>query len=141
VAPPRANEVCPEVEDYSTTRRSAIDFFQLRGLGDTQRLPGRAARLAEQFVIQNRSLLALLDIRIDRDFDGSDLHLLIRAGSAVGAIPLISPTTARPDYGLVVQPRFPWAGIGPMLAEMGWRISPTPLRLPLLRRSERRVPV
>jgi 5-methylcytosine-specific restriction endonuclease McrBC regulatory subunit McrC len=28
-----------------------------------------------------------------------------------------------------------------MLAEMGWRISPTPLRLPLLCRSERRVPV
>ena len=85
--------------------------------------------------------MALLDIRIDRDFDGNDLYLLIRAGSAVGAIPLISPTTARPDYGLVVQPRFPWAGIGPMLAEMGWRITPTPLRLPLLCRSERRVPV
>jgi hypothetical protein len=28
-----------------------------------------------------------------------------------------------------------------MLAEMGWRVSPTPLHLPLLRRSERRVPV
>ena len=59
----------------------------------------------------------------------------------MGAVPLVSPTTARLDYGLVVQPRFPWAGIGPMLAEMGWRISPSPLRLPLLHRSERRVPV
>ena len=85
--------------------------------------------------------MALLNVRIDRDYDGNDLHLLIQAGSAVGAIPLVSPTTARPDYGLVVQPRFPWAGIGPMLAEMGWRVSPTPLRLPLLRRSERRVPI
>ena len=66
---------------------------------------------------------------------------MIHSGSAVGAVPLISPTTARPDYGLVVQPRFPWPGIGPMLAEMGWRVSPAPLRLPLLRRSERRVPV
>jgi len=27
-----------------------------------------------------------------------------------------------------------------MLAEMGWLVSPTPLRLPLLKRSERRVP-
>jgi hypothetical protein len=141
VAPPRANEVCLEVEDHSIARRSAIDFFQLRRLGDPQTLAARAARLTEQFVAQNRSLMALLDVRIDRDYDGNDLHLLIQAGSAVGAIPLISPTTARPDYGLVVQPRFPWAGIGPMLAEMGWRVSPTPLRLPLLRRSERRVPV
>ncbi len=137
----RANEVCLEVEDHSISRRSAIDFFQLRRLGDPQTVAARAARRAEQFVVQNRSLMAMLDVRIDRDYDGSDLHLLIQAGSAVGAIPLISPTTARPDYGLVVQPRFPWAGIGPMLAEMGWRVSPTPLRLPLLRRSERGVPV
>jgi hypothetical protein len=110
-------------------------------LADPQTLAARAARLTEQFVAQNRSLMALLDVRIDRDYDGNDLHLLIQAGSAVGAIPLIAPSTARPDYGLIVQPRFPWAGIGPMLAEMGWRISPTPLRLPLLRRSERRVPI
>ncbi len=103
-------------------------------------LASRAARLAEQFVTQNRSLMALLDVRIDRDYDGSDVRLLIQAGNAVGAIPLISPITARLDYGLVVQPRFPWAGIGPMLAEMGWRVSPAPLQLPLLRRSERRVP-
>ncbi len=75
-----------------------------------------------------------------RDYDGSDVRLLIESSSAVGAIPLISPFTARPDYGLIVQPRFPWPGIGPMLAEMGWLISPTPLRLPLLKRSERRVP-
>jgi hypothetical protein len=85
--------------------------------------------------------MSLLDVRVERDYDGRDVQLLIQSGNAVGAIPLISPTTARPDYGLVVQPRFPWAGIGPMLAEMGWRVSPTPLRLPLLLRSERRVPV
>ncbi len=97
--------------------------------------------MSEQFIAQNRSLTALLDVRIERDYDGADLLLVIQAGSAVGAIPLISPTTARPDYGIVIQPRFPWAGIGPMLAEMGWRVSPTPLRLPLLRRSERRVPI
>jgi hypothetical protein len=130
-----------EIEDHSTSRQSAIDFFQLRRLGDPQTLAARAARLTEQFITQNRALLSLLDVRISRDYDGSDLHLIVQAGSAVGAIPLVSPTTARPDYGIVVQPRFPWAGIGPMLAEMGWRISPTPLRLPLLRRSERRVPV
>jgi McrBC 5-methylcytosine restriction system component len=138
---PRANEICLELEDHSIVRRSAIDFFQLRRTGDPQTMPARAARLAEQFVTQNRSLTSLLDVRIDRDYDGNDVRLLIQAGSAVGAIPLVSPTTARPDYGLVVQPRFPWPGIGPMLAEMGWRVSPTPLRLPLLRRSERRVPV
>jgi hypothetical protein len=140
IAIARACEVCLELDDHSIARRSAVDFFRLQGV-DPQTRAARATRLAEQFITQNRSLTALLDVRIDRDYDGSDVGLVIQAGSAVGAIPLISPTTARPDYGLVVQPRFPWAGIGPMLAEMGWRISPTPLRLPLLRRSERRVPI
>ncbi|HET9131038.1 MAG TPA: hypothetical protein VFO86_08830, partial [Terriglobia bacterium] len=128
------------LEDHSIIRPSAIDFFQLRKHGDPQTVAARAARLAEQFITQNRSLTALLDVRLERDYDGRDVRLVIQSGNSVGAIPLISPTTARPDYGLVVQPRFPWAGIGPMLAEMGWRIRPTPLKLPLLLRSERRVP-
>jgi hypothetical protein len=91
-------------------------------------------------VTQNRVPLALLGATIEHDYDGSDVFLSLRTGSSVGAVSLQSPTSARQDYGLVVQPRFPWAGIGPMLAEMGWRIVPAPLRLPLLKRSERRVP-
>jgi hypothetical protein len=138
VAPARVNDVCLEIEDHSATRRSAIEFFQVRKTSDP---PARAARLAEQFMRQNRASFALLDVRMEREYDGNEVTFVIQAGSAIGAVPLISPTTARPDYGLVVQPRFPWAGIGPMLAEMGWKISPLPLRLPLLRRSARRVPV
>ncbi len=133
-----ANEICLELQDHSTLRRSASDFFQLRGMRDPN---AQAARLADQFAQQNRALATRLDVRINQEYDGNDVQLVIHSGSAVGAIPLLSPTTARPDFGLVVQPRFPWPGIGPMLAEMGWKISPTPLRLPLLSRSERRVPV
>jgi hypothetical protein len=99
-----------------------------------------AARLAEQFQAQNRALLTLMDARIERLFDGNNVVLKIENGNAVGAIPLFSPTSAAPDYGLVVQPRFPWKGIGPMLIDMGWRVVPTPLKLPLLKRSERKVP-
>jgi hypothetical protein len=130
-------EICLEAPDHSVVRRSAVQFFQLRNSRDPQ---SQAARLADQFVKQNRLPLSLLDVSIERDYDGSGVFLSITTGSSVGAVPLLSPTTARPDYGLVVQPRFPWAGIGPMLAEMGWRIVPSPLRLPLLKRSERRVP-
>jgi hypothetical protein len=132
-----ADEVCLELEDHAVLQYSAIKFFKLGGTRDPH---VAAARMAEQFVAQNRGLLALLDVQVKREYDGSDVVLNIHSGSAIGAIPLMSPTSAQPDYGLVVQPRFPWAGIGPMLAEMGWRICPTPLRLPLLHRSERRVP-
>jgi McrBC 5-methylcytosine restriction system component len=84
--------------------------------------------------------MARLGVSVQRDFDGTDVRLRIVSSSQVGAVPLVSPQSAKPEYGLVVQPRFPWSGIGPMLAEMGWRVAPVPLRLPLLRRSERRVP-
>jgi hypothetical protein len=132
-----SEEICLEAMDHSVVRRSAVHFFRLRNSRDPQ---SQAARLAEQFVAQNRVPLSLLDVSMERDYDGSDVFLSITTRSSVGAVPLLSPTTGRRDYGLVVQPRFPWAGIGPMLAEMGWRIVPSPLRLPLLKRSERRVP-
>ena len=131
------NDVCLEVEDHSHTTKSAIALFASKFSADPA---AQAARLADQFIAQNAPLFKLLEIQIQRDYDGKDVLLRIDSGSCIGAVPLLSPLTARNDFGLVVQPRFPWAGIGPMLAEMGWLIGPTPLKLALLKRSERRVP-
>ncbi len=132
-----SRDICLELQDHTCVRRSAVEFFGTKGSIDPK---AQAARLADQFLTQNRAILETLHVTIRRDYDGSDVLLLVESGSAVGAVPLLSPYTSKPDYGLVVQPRFPWPGIGPMLAEMGWLVSPTPLRLPLLKRSERRVP-
>ena len=46
------------------------------------------------------------------------------AGGQVGAL----PTSGRPDYGLVIKPRFGWQGIGLMLGSMGWKVITIPLR-------------
>jgi len=132
-----SRDICLELQDHTTVTRSAVEFFAIRGVADPQ---PQAARLTDQFIIQNRALLQLIKVSVRRDYDGRDVLLVMDSGSAVGALPLLSPLTAKPDFGLVVQPRFPWSGIGPMLAEMGWLVSPSPLRLPLLKRSERRVP-
>ena len=132
-----ARDICLELQDHGRVTKSATELFGTKSSADPG---GLAARLSEQFIIQNAPLFNLLDVRVHRDYDGSEVLFHIESGSAIGAIPLISPLTRKPDFGLIIQPRFPWAGIGPMLAEMGWLISPTPLRLPLLRRSERRVP-
>jgi 5-methylcytosine-specific restriction endonuclease McrBC regulatory subunit McrC len=117
---------------------SAVEFFGTLNSANPQ---AQAARLAEQFIKQNLPVFQLLQVEAYRDYDGADVLLNIESHGAVGAVPLLSPLTARHELGLVVQPRFPWKGIGPMLAEMGWLISPLPLNLPLLRRSERRVPL
>ncbi|MDE3097210.1 MAG: hypothetical protein KGK07_14575 [Chloroflexota bacterium] len=68
------------------------------------------------------------------------MSLQFQATTKVGAVPLVSPTSGQIEYGLVVKPRFDWPGIGPMLSDMGWRVIPAPLALPLLPRSERNVP-
>lgn len=129
---------CLEATDNSVAMHNAVDFF---GVRNSSRDPNTmAARLVAQFEEQNRRITSLMDVRFDRVYDGRDVWLRVTTGNTVGAVPLYSPSSAVPDYGLVIQPRFPWPGIGPMLAEMGWRIAPVPLKLPLLRRSERKVP-
>ena len=132
-----ARDICIELQDNSTTTKSAVDFFAVTGGRNPE---SQAARLVDQFITQNKTLLETLDVSARRDYDGRDVLLHIESKNAVGAVPLISPYNARPDFGLVIQPRFPWLGIGPMLSAMGWMVVPTPLRLPLLKRSERKVP-
>jgi hypothetical protein len=132
-----AEEICLELTDHGAYRQPAARFFKVEGARDRN---AAAARLAQQFTEQNRGLLSLLDARAQTLFDGREVWIELHSGSSIGAIPLISPTSAQPDFGLVIQPRFPWSGLGPMLAEMGWKVVPSPLRLPALKRSERRVP-
>jgi len=134
----RSRDICLELHDHTRFVKPAAEFFGIRGSADPQ---SQAARLADQFIVQNRALLDLIKVSVQRDYDGRDVLLVLESGNVVGALPLLSPLTAKPDFGLIVQPRFPWSGIGPMLAEMGWLISPSPLKLPLLKRSERRVPL
>ncbi len=100
----------------------------------------QAARLAQQFITQNRGILNSFGVAADLHYDGTSLDLLLKSGTKIGALPLLSPTSGKPDYGLIIKPRFDWSGIGPMLAVMGWRVIPSPLKLPMLPRSERKIP-
>lgn len=103
-------------------------------------IEGQAARLAHQFLRQNEGVLRTFCADADVDFDGNEVYLKFVTKTRVGAVPLLSPTSGRPDIGLIVRPRFEWLGIGAMLGEMGWRVVPQPLKLPLLPGSERRIP-
>jgi hypothetical protein len=133
----RFEQRCFEALDSRTTRISAS--FLLRG--QPSRDPAsQIARLADQFVELNRNAFHELDLSVEPRYRNSNIDLDIRAGTRIGAIPLISPTSGRHDYGLVIRPRFDWPGIGPILGATGWRVIPSPLPMPSLPRSERRVP-
>ena len=129
--------VCLETRDSTVFRRQATFLVSASGGRDLQ---AQAARLANQFIQQNRGILSQFGVASEIGYDGSTVDVVFRTSTRVGAIPLLSPTSGRPDYGLIIQPRFGWQGIGPMLSEMGWRIIPQPLRLPLLPRSDRKIP-
>ena len=126
-----------ELQD-STTHRLEASFL----VGSVQgRFPERqSGLLAEQFIEANRSTFEAFEIDIHPHYDGRQLDLAIETHRQVGAIPLQSPTTGDPDYGLVVKPRFGWAGIGPTLARTGWRVTPTILERSALPKSDREIP-
>lgn len=126
-----------EMHDHGQTGISAETLIKGSVTRDSH---GQAARLAHQFLSQNRGILRDFGVLGQVGFDGSSVEIHLSAGNKVGAIPLLSPTSGRPDYGLVVKPRFGWQGIGPMLGTMGWKVLPSPLPLPLLPRSDRKVP-
>jgi McrBC 5-methylcytosine restriction system component len=137
VTPTQPEQRCFEALDSAITRISAL--FLLRG--QPSRDPSsQVARLADQFVELNRNAFRELDLSVEPHYRNSNIDLDIHAGTRIGAIPLISPTTGKHDYGLVIRPRFDWPGIGPILGAAGWRVIPSPLSMPSLPRSERRVP-
>lgn len=110
-------------------------------LADAGRDPaGLDARLADQFLNANRGLLADLGVTGSVAYDGSSVRIVFASTTTIGAVPLISPSTGRPDIALLIEPRFPWVGLGGLLGEMGWRVVPDILPLPLLPTSARSIP-
>ena len=100
----------------------------------------QTARLAAQFITDNRGILNDFGVTIETKYDGQRVSLLFSSSNYIGAAPLRSPTSGRVDYGLIIKPRFDWSGLGPMLSSMGWKIVPTALRLPLVPGTERKIP-
>jgi len=127
---------CIRCEDNSTVRKG-LDFI-VRG-GD-RRDPAPKARLGSQFIEQNRRVFDAFGVAAELQYDGRDLALAFRTGDTVGAMPLKSPVTGRCDYGMLIEPRFRWPGLGRMLGAMGWRVVPELLKLPQLPRSARHIP-
>ncbi len=98
------------------------------------------ARLGTQFIERNRATLREFEVEMHVNYEGRQVDLSITSGSKVGAFPLISPTSGRADFGVVIAPRFGWSGLGATLQQTGWKRLPELLSLPLLPTSERRVP-
>ena len=99
-----------------------------------------AEKRAEALLASNRGLLQDFGVSAVVTRRGGEPGIILQTSTRIGAIPLLSPVSGRPDFGLVVEPRFTWSSAGEMLAGTGFRIVPELLPLPNLPQSERRVP-
>ncbi len=113
----------------------------LAWLGGEGRDPAAVAELrASALVRANAGLLRDFGIEADvRRVAGASV-VSLRTSTRVGALPLLSPVTGRPDFGLVVEPRFAWSSIGEVLSTTGFKVVPTLMPLPDLPQSDRRIP-
>lgn len=109
----------------------------LGGGGERSRI---AERRAEAIIESNHGMLRDFGVSAAVVRRRGEPGILLRTSTTIGAIPLLSPVSGRPDFGLIVEPRFRWASAGEMLAGMGFRVVPELLPLPELPQSERRVP-
>ncbi len=126
-----------ELKD-SSSREIDASFLSIANLG---RDPNpRLANLGHQFKKANLGVLRDFGVECDISFSEKQVVLKLTSGTNVGAIPLVSPSTGRAEIGLIVQPRFGWSGVGSVLGVAGWKIVPQLLNLPLLPKSEKKIP-
>jgi hypothetical protein len=98
------------------------------------------ANMGNHFRKANAGVLKDFGVDCDLTFAEKRVALRFRTRSTVGAFPMISPSTGKPEIGLIVRPRFGWAGVGSVLGITGWKVVPELLMLPLLPKSERKIP-
>ncbi|MDD4335619.1 MAG: hypothetical protein PHY77_08445, partial [Desulfotomaculaceae bacterium] len=88
---------CFELNDSSILRLPAAFLIKGQVPRDPQ---SQAARLAKHFIQQNYGILSNMGISPGLDYDGNNVDIVIKAGTKIGAVPLLSPTSGRPDYGV-----------------------------------------
>ena len=95
---------------------------------------------AEAFLRLNEPALSLLDVRAELRSSNTGPQVVLLPGARAGAIPLRSGITAHVVGGLVIRPRFGWAGVGRVLSQIGWHAAPELVDLPMVPGSGREVP-
>ncbi len=108
---------------------------------DKRRVQELAQRRSEDFLRMNHGLLRDFGVRGQVGTAHGDIGLWLETDTHIGAMPLLSPATAKPDLGLVLEPRFTWRSTGDMLAGTGFRVTPEilPIRR-MVAQSDRLIP-
>jgi hypothetical protein len=119
---------------------SASDWLLEPGV-DKRKAGDLAQRRSENFLEMNRGVLNDFGIRGQLGGLRGNIGLWLETDTRIGALPLLSPSSAKPELGLVIEPRFSWSSAGDMLVGTGFRITPDILPLPrMVPNSDRQIP-
>lgn len=94
----------------------------------------------DAFLRFNAESLSSLEVRSEVTSGTGGTVVKLVPGGRAGACPLRSSLTGQVVGGLLVKPRFDWAGVGQILQETGWHAAPEFLSLPMVPGSAREVP-
>lgn len=138
----RSRGAARAISGSRTIPDTSVTFVPARGwlapAGNTR--SNAAESNAEALVKLNRGLLRDFRISARPAVRGDEPGVEFTTSGRIGAVPLLSPVTGRPDFGLVIEPRFTWSSAGDMLHGTGFKVVPEILPLPNPPQSERRVP-
>jgi hypothetical protein len=128
------------IQDSARVFVSASDWLLEPGV-DKRKAGDLALRRSENFLEMNRGILNDFGVRGQLGGVRGDVGLWLETDTRIGALPLLSPSSAKPELGLVVEPRFSWSSAGDMLVGTGFRITPEILPLPrMVPNSDRQIP-
>lgn len=120
--------------DHGNPISLAADYFAPKQQG------GGWGPFAESFLRANEEAFKCLELAPEIGAGSQGTVIRLRPGGRAGAMPLRSAQTNHVVGGIVVKPRFDWAGVGRVLSEVGWHASPQFVDLPLVPGSGREVP-
>ncbi len=128
------------IQDSARVFISASDWLLEPGV-DKRKAGDLAQRRSENFLEMNRGVLNDFGVRGQLGGLRGNIGLWLETDTRIGALPLLSPSSAKPELGLVIEPRFSWSSAGEMLVGTGFRITPDILPLPrMVPNSDRQIP-
>lgn len=128
------------IQDSARVFVSASDWLLEPGV-DKRKAGDLAQRRIENFLAMNRGVLNDFGVRGQLGGLRGNIGLWLETDTRIGALPLLSPSSAKPELGLVIEPRFSWSSTGDMLVGTGFRITPDILPLPrMVPNSDRQIP-
>lgn len=137
--PRHAGKAPDQVRLYKATDHGRVVKLEPDAFAPAQR-GGGWGPFVESFLRMNEPALTKLGVTPVVASAEAGVSLSLAPGARAGAIPLRSAQTGHVAGGLLVEPRFGWAGVGRVMVSTGWAAAPEILDFPLVPGSGREVP-